>query len=99
MVGNKPPYLVLLEDGRSLGVLALADEVRPESANAVGQLRAEGVRVGMITGDARPVALAVADAARSADDEVAADVLPAARMPPSAASRRTDRSSRWSATA
>ncbi len=69
--------LVLLEDGRPLGVLALADEVRPESADAVRQLRGEGVRVGMITGDARPVALAVAKQLGIADDEVAADVLPA----------------------
>ena len=58
-------------------MLALADEVRPESADAVRQLRAEGVRVGMITGDARPVALAVAKQLGIADDEVAADVLPA----------------------
>ena len=40
-------------------------------------LRAEGVRVGMITGDARPVALAVAKQLGIADDEVAAEVLPA----------------------
>ena len=69
--------LVLLEDARPLGVLALADEVRPESAEAVRQLRAEGVRVGMITGDGRPVALAVAKQLGIADDEVAAEVLPA----------------------
>ena len=69
--------LVLLDGARPLGVLALADEVRAESAEAVEQLRAAGVRVGMITGDARPVAEAVAARLGIPPAEVAAEVLPA----------------------
>jgi P-type Cu2+ transporter len=66
--------LYVLHDGRVAGALALADEVRPESAAAVAALHDSGVRVAMITGDARPVAEAVA--ARLGIDEVFAEVLP-----------------------
>jgi len=57
-----------------VGVLALEDEVRPEARQAVAELRAAGVRVMMITGDARQVAEAVA--ADLGIDEVFAEVLP-----------------------
>jgi Cu2+-exporting ATPase len=50
------------------------DEIRPESAHAVQDLHREGVRVVMITGDAREVADAVA--ADLGVDEVMAEVLP-----------------------
>ena len=42
-----------------VGALALEDEVRPEARQAVADLRRMGVRVVMITGDARQVADAV----------------------------------------
>ncbi|MFD0787838.1 HAD-IC family P-type ATPase, partial [Micromonospora azadirachtae] len=62
-----------------LGALALTDEVRPEAREAVAQLRAGGVRtIAMITGDARPVAEAVAgELGFGSGDEVFAEVLPA----------------------
>ncbi len=67
--------LHVVVDGRIAGVLALEDEIRPESREAVAQLHRLGVRVAMITGDS----LAVADsvAARLGIDEIAAQVLPA----------------------
>ncbi len=67
--------LHVLIDGRVAGSLALEDEIRPESREAVERLHALGVRVAMITGDS----LAVADsvAARLGIDEIAAQVLPA----------------------
>jgi Cu2+-exporting ATPase len=43
------------------GAIALADEVRPESKEAVDALHELGVQVVMITGDAEPVARTVAD--------------------------------------
>ncbi|MFT4280043.1 heavy metal translocating P-type ATPase [Microbacterium sp.] len=43
-----------------IGAIALADEVRPESRGAVAALRRRGIEVVMITGDAEPVARAVA---------------------------------------
>ncbi|GAA2225324.1 heavy metal translocating P-type ATPase [Herbiconiux moechotypicola] len=52
--------LHVLRDGAVIGRLALADEVRPESRAAVDALRQRGVEVVMITGDAEPVARAVA---------------------------------------
>jgi len=64
---------VAREDG-VVGALALEDEVRPESRQAVDALHAQGIRVAMITGDARQVADAVG--ADLGIDEVFAEVLP-----------------------
>ncbi|MDQ3752296.1 MAG: copper-translocating P-type ATPase [Actinomycetota bacterium] len=66
--------LYVLEGMIVLGALALEDQVRPESRAAVTELHRLGVRVAMITGDARQVAEAVA---RELDiDEYFAEVLP-----------------------
>ncbi|MGH2462127.1 MAG: heavy metal translocating P-type ATPase, partial [Candidatus Limnocylindria bacterium] len=67
--------LYLAADGEVRGAMALADEIRPESQAAVKALHDLGLRVAMITGDAQPVADAVAR--RIGIDEVAAEVLPA----------------------
>jgi Cu2+-exporting ATPase len=67
--------LHVARDGRVVGALALEDEIRPESFQAVEELHRLGVRVGMITGDARTVAEAVG--AELGIDEVMAEVLPA----------------------
>jgi Cu2+-exporting ATPase len=61
--------------GRVIAGLALEDEIRPESREAVDRLHAMGVKVAMITGDAQAVADSVAR--RLGIDEVAAQVLPA----------------------
>ncbi|MFI2104336.1 heavy metal translocating P-type ATPase [Isoptericola sp. NPDC019693] len=53
--------LHVLRDGVVVGGLKLADEVRPESAEAVEALHRRGVQVVMITGDAEAVARSVAD--------------------------------------
>jgi Cu2+-exporting ATPase len=63
-----------------IGAFALADEIRPEAREAIEQLRRQGVKkIVMITGDARPVAEAVAAdlGFRPGADEVFAEVLPA----------------------
>ncbi|WP_368499840.1 heavy metal translocating P-type ATPase [Herbiconiux sp. A18JL235] len=52
--------LHVVRDGRLLGSIALADGVRPESRQAVADLLAKGIEVVMVTGDAEPVAQAVA---------------------------------------
>lgn len=65
---------------RVLGAFALEDEVRPEAREAIAQLREQGIRkIVMITGDARPVAEAVAAdlGFHPGVDEVFAEVLPA----------------------
>jgi Cu2+-exporting ATPase len=66
--------LSVLREGRLIGALALEDEIRPESLDAIRALHAERIRVVMITGDARQVAEAVA--ADLGVDEVKAEVLP-----------------------
>jgi Cu2+-exporting ATPase len=53
--------LHVVVDGAVAGALKLADEVRPESRQAVDALHRLGIEVVMITGDAEPVARAVAD--------------------------------------
>ncbi|VFA97118.1 copper-translocating P-type ATPase [Nocardia cyriacigeorgica] len=66
--------LHVIRDDAVIGALALADEIRPESRQAVDALHERGVHVAMITGDAAPVAHAVAR--RLGIDEVFAGVLP-----------------------
>ncbi|HSK15350.1 MAG TPA: copper-translocating P-type ATPase [Gaiellaceae bacterium] len=66
--------LYVVRDGEIAGALALEDEIRPESRVAVERLRALGVSVAMVTGDAREVADAVAQ--ELGIDEVFAEVLP-----------------------
>ncbi|MFC9897994.1 heavy metal translocating P-type ATPase [Nocardia sp. NPDC127579] len=66
--------LHVLRDDVVVGALALADEIRPESEQAVRALHARGIHVAMITGDAESVARTVA--ARLGIDEVFAGVLP-----------------------
>jgi P-type Cu2+ transporter len=66
--------LTVLRDDVVVGVIAVEDETRPESVEAVNALHGEDVRVVMITGDAREVAEAVA--AEVGVDEVKAEVLP-----------------------
>jgi P-type Cu2+ transporter len=67
--------LHVVADGRILGAIAVEDEIRPESAEAIEELHAMGLRVAMITGDSQVVADSVAR--RLGIDEVAAQVLPA----------------------
>jgi len=66
--------LHVVRDDAVVGAIAVEDEIRPESIEAVRELHGQGVRVVMITGDAREVAEAVA--AEVGVDEVKAEVLP-----------------------
>ena len=58
--GDGAIILHVVQDGHVIGALKLADEVRPESREAVDALHALGVQVVMITGDAEAVAQTVA---------------------------------------
>ena len=66
--------LYVVRDDTVVGALALEDQVREASREAVAQLHEAGVTVAMITGDAQQVADAVA--AELDIDEVFAEVLP-----------------------
>ena len=60
--------------GQMLGVLGVADVIRPGSAEAVRQMKGQGLRVVMLTGDNETTAKQIA--AQAGIDEVIADVLP-----------------------
>jgi Cu2+-exporting ATPase len=66
--------LYLAGDAGIVGAMALEDEIRPEARQTVEDLRAMGVDVAMITGDARQVAEAVGR--DLGIDDVFAEVLP-----------------------
>jgi Cu+-exporting ATPase len=61
-------------DGALAGVLGIADPIKPSSLQAVRALKADGVRLVMMTGDNRTTALAVAG--RLGIEEVEAEVSP-----------------------
>ncbi|MCE2489003.1 MAG: copper-translocating P-type ATPase [Anaerolineae bacterium] len=61
-------------DGEGIGVLGIADALRPESRDAVRALQAAGLKVVMLTGDNRNTARAIA--AQLGIEEVRAEVLP-----------------------
>ena len=61
-------------DQQVAGVFAIADPIKPTTPEALAALRADGIRVVMLTGDNRTTAAAVAR--RLGIDAVEADVLP-----------------------
>jgi Cu+-exporting ATPase len=64
-------------DGTLAGTIAIADPIKRSSAEALAALRREGLRIVMVTGDARATAAAVGRALGFADADVRAGVLPA----------------------
>ena len=70
--GSTP--LLFAENGKLLGIISVADTVKPESADAVSELKNMGVAVVMLTGDNLRTATAVGSAAGI--DNVVAGVLP-----------------------
>ena len=70
---GKTPVLAAI-DGELAGILAVADTVKPDSAQAVAQLKSHGIEVVMLTGDNETTARAVANQIGVA--HVIADVRP-----------------------
>ncbi len=64
----------ILRDGRLVGLIGIADPIKESAAGALDDLRSEGLRVIVLTGDNRVTAEAVAR--RLMVDEVRAEVLP-----------------------
>ncbi len=64
-------------DGQPAGLIAVADPIKPTTAEALRALREKGIAITMLTGDARATADAVAR--QLGIDDVAAEVLPAAK--------------------
>jgi P-type Cu2+ transporter len=72
--GKGQSLVYLLDQDRTLAMFAIADAVRPESAEAIRRLHANGIEVVMLTGDSQAVADAVAS--ELGIDTVFAEVLP-----------------------
>ncbi|WP_082769887.1 copper-translocating P-type ATPase, partial [Phenylobacterium sp. CCH9-H3] len=66
--------IFMAADGQAAAVFAIADPIKPTTPEAVRLLKADGVRLVMMTGDNRTTALAVAR--KLGIDEVEAEVLP-----------------------
>ncbi len=66
--------LLMAVDGRPVALLGFADPLRPDAPKLVNELRRDGIRVMMLTGDKRLTAEYLAKEAGI--DEVAAEVLP-----------------------
>ncbi len=67
----------VLRENEVLGLIALADVIRPESKQAVDLLRQRGIRVAMLTGDSQAVGAWVAG--QLGISEVFAEVLPGSK--------------------
>jgi Cu+-exporting ATPase len=71
---NGETVVLVAVDGAPAGLVAVTDPVKPSTPAALGLLRADGLRVVMLTGDARATAARVG--AALGIEEVIADVLP-----------------------
>ncbi|MFO8001589.1 MAG: copper-translocating P-type ATPase [Marinilabilia sp.] len=71
---DQETVIYVLVENEVAGVIALGDEIRPESYEAVKKLKEGGIRVVMITGDNEQVAKAVSDELNL--DEYFAGILP-----------------------
>jgi len=69
------PVLVAV-GGAAIGLLAIADTVKPESAEAVHKLQAAGLEVWMLTGDRTAVAEAIGAQVGITRDRILAEVHP-----------------------
>jgi Cu+-exporting ATPase len=66
--------MFVVVDGRTAGLIGVADPIKQTTPEAIRQLHEEGIRIVMLTGDSRKTAEAVASKLNI--DEVVAEVLP-----------------------
>ena len=75
---NAASEVFVARDGQFLGAIVIADTVRPEARRAIASLDRMNIRTILLTGDAKPVADAVARELGITDVE--ADLLPEAKL-------------------
>ena len=66
--------LCFAKNGKLIGIIAVADTIKEDSAKAIKELKEMGMHVVMITGDNERTAMAIGD--QAGVDEIAAEVLP-----------------------
>lgn len=66
--------LIFAKKGNILGIIAVSDEIKPDSKKAIEELKNMGIKTVMLTGDNKRTALAIAD--KVGVDEVYSDTLP-----------------------
>ena len=66
--------LCFAKNGKLIGIIAVADTIKEDSAMAIKELKNMGIHVVMITGDNARTAMAIGD--QAGVDEIAAEVLP-----------------------
>ncbi len=74
LAGQGKTVMLLAVDRRPAGILAVADQEKPDAAQAISELKALGLVPVMLTGDNHKAAQAIA--AKVGIDEVKAEVLP-----------------------
>jgi P-type Cu2+ transporter len=77
MQSDGKTVMVIAVDGQPAGLVAVADQIRPTTRQALDALRALGIQVALLTGDNRQTAEAVGRALAIAPNQVFAEVLPA----------------------
>ncbi len=75
MAGDGMTVVVVETDGQVSGLIGVRDELRPEAAETISMLNAQGMRTVMLTGDNQRTAYALA--ARAGISDVRAEQLPA----------------------
>lgn len=70
--GKTPMYFA--DSEKVLGIIAVADVIKPSSKEAIAKLKAEGIKVVMLTGDNEVTAKAIGN--DLAVDQIISDVLP-----------------------
>lgn len=75
MEGEGITTMIVIDDGRVLGLMGIADTLKPQAKEAIAALRFLDLKVVMITGDNERTAKAIAD--QVGIDEYRAQVLPA----------------------